>query len=387
MSGNDEYSFNSETTPDTTPVADDTIAARVEPVPVEPIDDIVAAERPSSLNTESTATPSEDGAKPRTDREATRALLESKKREQEAKKEAKRLEKEERNATKKSGEGNDSKRAAKNGRQSAKMEEGSASGARLRLGRKPDAAAEVSTNRREIPVSGFDLLNGSFAATSRVRLISIVVISVLLAVELLVGLRGVAAKVEEAGVQRNIAEAGAERDRVISVFGATTGIAGVTEVQIIDRERALSAALREAVLAQPDIVGLYNDLRRFDGLGVSVISVSAKRPEVPRPAEGEKKASVPATPAPKSAVVTIVAEGTDFGAIVSWTKRVQELPQLTGLTSTRQGLKVTVTAQFSPQYVAAAGADLLSALGVSLNATTTPDATAPDTTATTGGQG
>jgi hypothetical protein len=40
-------------------------------------------------------------------------------------------------------------------------------------------------------------------------------------------------------------------------------------------------------------------------------------------------------------------------------------------------LKVTVTAQFSPQYVAAAGADLLSALGVSLNATT---AAAPTTT-------
>jgi hypothetical protein len=377
MSGNDEYTFNRETTPDTTPATDDTIAPRVEAVASQTADAVPAAENPSTLNAPTNATPSDAADKPRTDREAARALLESKKREQEAKKETKRLEKEERNAAKKNGAGDTAKRGKKNNTANSKAETGSASGSRLRLGRKTGDTAEVSTNRREIPVSGFDLLNGSFAATSRVRLISIIVVSVLLAVELLVGLRGVAAKIEQAGVQRSIAEAGAERDRVISAFGATTGIAGVTEVQIIDRERALSAALREAVLAQPDIVGLYNDLRRFDGLGVSVISVSAKRPETPRPAEGAEKPAAPATPAPVGAVVTIVAEGSDFGAIVSWTKRVQELPQLVGLTSTRQGLKVTVTAQFSPQYVAAAGADLLSALGVSLNATT---AAAPTTT-------
>jgi hypothetical protein len=316
---------------------------------------------------------------PRTDREAARALYEAKKREQELRREAKRAEKAERAAEKKRNASSDSKRNATTGEKTAKRnraeknaDASSSNGGKFRLGRKSGADAEISANRREIPVTGFDLLNGSFATTARVRVISIVVVSILLGVELLVGLRGVAAKFEEAGVRRSIEDVRAERERVISAFGASTGIEGVTEVQIIERERALSAALQEAVLSQPDIIGLYNDLRRFDGLGVSVISIAAARPVAKKPtpaAEGEDKPAKPAAPIPTNAVVTITAEATDFGSVVAWTKRVQELPQITDVTSTRQGLKVTVTAQFSPQYVAAAGADLLTSLGVSLNTT------------------
>ena len=308
---------------------------------------------------------------PRSDREAARALYEAKKREQELRREAKRAEKAERVAEKKRS-ATAGEKPAKRDRAAKNTDTSQSNGSRIRRGRKSAADAEVSANRREIPVSGFDLLGGSFAKTARVRIISVVVISIMLGVELLVGLRGVSAKIEESGVRRNIADVAAERQRVISAFGASTGIEGVTEVQIIERERALSAALREAVLSQPDIIGLYSDLRRFDGLGVSVISITASRPVVKRPTAESDEKPAPAAPAPTTPVVTITAEATDFGSIVAWTKRVQELPQLQEVTSTRQGLKVTISAQFSPQYVAAAGADLLTALGVSLNTTTEP---------------
>jgi hypothetical protein len=308
-----------------------------------------------------------------TERDATKALLEAKRQEQMARKAAKSAEKLERSSTKKLS------KSEKASSTSASPADSADKGGKAGLGRlagKGKNEVEVSANRREIPITGFDLLNGSFKKSAKVRSISVIVVGVLATLELILGAQGLTARIQLSGTEKSITAIEAEGSTVLGTFGESTGIEGVTETEIIDRERALTVALRKAVLAQPDLSGLYSDLRKFDGLGVVVTGVSvsdgAAAAAAAQPSEKDKDdtKSAPA-PAPAiSSLVTISADGTDFGQIVAWTKRVQELPQLVNVKSSRQGLKITITAFIAPNYVSSAGADLLGSLGIALNTTT-----------------
>jgi hypothetical protein len=306
-----------------------------------------------------------------TERDATKALLEAKRQEQMARKAAKSAEKLERSSTKKLS------KSEKVSNSSATPADLADKGGKAGLGRRAGKGkneVEVSANRREIPITGFDLLNGSFKKSAKVRSISVIVVGVLATLELIIGAQGLTARIQLSGTEKSITAVEAEGSTVLGTFGESTGIEGVTETEIIDRERALTVALRKAVLAQPDLSGLYSDLRKFDGLGVVVTGVSvsdgAAAAAAAQPSAKDKD-DTKSAPAPAiSSLVTISADGTDFGQIVAWTKRVQELPQLVNVKSSRQGLKITITAFIAPNYVSSAGADLLGSLGIALNTTT-----------------
>jgi len=306
-----------------------------------------------------------------TERDATKALLEAKRQEQMARKAAKSAEKLERSSTKKLSK---SEKASNSSATPADLVDKGGKAGLGRRGGKGKNEVEVSANRREIPITGFDLLNGSFKKSAKVRSISVIVVGVLATLELIIGAQGLTARIQLSGTEKSITAVEAEGSTVLGTFGESTGIEGVTETEIIDRERALTVALRKAVLAQPDLSGLYSDLRKFDGLGVVVTGVSvsdgAAAAAAAQPSE-KGKDDTKSAPAPAiSSLVTISADGTDFGQIVAWTKRVQELPQLVNVKSSRQGLKITITAFIAPNYVSSAGADLLGSLGIALNTTT-----------------
>lgn len=267
------------------------------------------------------------------------------------------------------------------------------SGLRLPTRKGQQAAAQsVATNRREIPTAGFDLLNGAFRASARMRVVVLGVLAALLGLEALFLFNGLSARVQVAVTNSNVSALNTEQKKIMAAFGTATGLKDVSENDVIDRERLLTAAVRTAATTEPDIVSLYNDLRQIETPGVTVLSVGVTRPDVvkaPATTDGTKdKKTVKAPTGPQLSTFEIVAQGTDFVQVVSWSKRISGLTMLTDIKFVRTGLKVTITGKLSPAYLAQSASDLLGTLGIPLTqqpaaAPATGQASTPGSTPTT----
>ncbi|MFM7089076.1 MAG: hypothetical protein ACKOW9_06145 [Candidatus Paceibacterota bacterium] len=304
------------------------------------------------------------------EREAKKQLLEARKKEAEAKKLAKETEKKSRKEKKSEGSGEN---VDKKGRFTLRKDSADVEKEKIASTLKQSSEGAALLNRREIPIAGFDLLNGAFKTSARMRFISIVIVTALLGAELLLAGLGFNASLQKNATENSIEEIRKERITVVAAFGDATGIKGATETDIIERERELTKAVRTLALSQPDIATLYTELKALDGLGVTVSSITASRPS-------EEKRLVnanndgPVKKAPPGVVITIQAQGLDFAQVVSWSKRVQEITQLTDIVSERQGLKITVTAKLNTKYIPLTGADLLASFGIpaTIEETATP---------------
>lgn len=294
------------------------------------------------------------------EREARKQLLEARKKEAEAKKLAKETEKKARLEKKKE---NDSDVINKKGRFTLRKDSSDVEKETIQSSIKQSSEGAALLNRREIPVAGFDLLNGAFKASARMRFISIVVVTSLLGAELLLFGLGLNSSLQRNGVEKSIDDMRKERITVVAAFGDATGIKGATETDIIERERELTKAVRTLAITQPDMATLFQELKSLDGLGVTVSSITASRPSEEKKLVNANNDG-PVKKAPEGVVITIQAQGVDFAQVVSWTKRVQEIQQLSDVVSERQGLKITVTAKLNSKYIPLTGADLLASFGV-----------------------
>ena len=384
---------------------------------------------PQPQNDDQTAAPVDDRERRRAEREGQRA-------EREAQKEARAAEREAEKASRPGGRtsrrrgdaknsnetptGNDDKATSRDGgrrgrrTQVQESDAGKEAKSRGRIGRRsPEGGtllevgqtkgAAWTANRREIPTSTYDLMNGSFAAAAKARLVSIVLIGV---VTLFFGFtlfQGISASVQNSAMEDQINQLRQDRIALLNQFGASTGLVGVSQSDVIAREQTLSESLATAIARQPDVATLVDQITRYNGLGVTVTSVAVARSDATK---SEKEApttsttnGTPAKPSANDLVVTVIGASKSFDAVVKWSESVRNIPELYDVTFTRQGLKVTLTAKMRNNLPAPA-AQLLASFGISVQTTslatgtetapsgadtTTSDANSTTTTVTTPG--
>lgn len=247
------------------------------------------------------------------------------------------------------------------------------------------AGSSALENRREIPTSTYDLLNGSFGASTKSRTTGLIIGGLM---AMLVGyflLQGVTATFQASSVDAQIAAAAKDRQAILERFGTATGLVGVSDTELIERERAYSTAMRQAISQQPDISTTLNEIRQFAGVGVTITSVDITRSDlIPDPtAKSTDEPVSPAIAAKKGStyIITLTGQGNDFTSVVRWSESMRGVASLWDLSFTRLGLGVTMVAKVRSS-VPAPAASLLSSLGIPVleGATDAQGADATDTT-------
>ena len=269
------------------------------------------------------------------------------------------------------------------------------------------AELDQSNNRREIPTTTYDLLNGKFESATKVRRISLVVVVLSLAIAGVTGFRGVALTIEDIGLRASIQSSANEKARILTQFGTATGLTGVSETQVIERDNLLSDALLDVVKTQPNVARFVDELRTINSNGVVVTKLTISQNEfapkekviagIDTPASTTSTTSltgktavgqdVKTAPAPTKGVsFTIVAQAAQFENIVAWSESVKGLSLIYEPVFTRQGLKMTITGKVQPDAPGAVAA-LLAAFSLSVNSGSNASQTTPadaTTTVTTG---
>lgn len=242
-------------------------------------------------------------------------------------------------------------------------------------------------NRREIPTSTYDLLNGTFGASTKSRTTGLIIGGLMLVMVGYFLLQGVAATFQGASVDNQIAAAAKDRQAILERFGTATGLVGVSDSELIERERAYSEALGKIISKQPDVTTLLSEIRQFAGTGVTITSIDITRADlVPGAAEKDAAGATPgsaeALAKASTYVLTLTGQGNDFNSVVRWSESMRGLPSLWDLTFTRQGLGVVMVAKVRGG-VPGPAANLLSTLGISVT-DSAAGATAGDPTAVDG---
>ena len=243
-------------------------------------------------------------------------------------------------------------------------------------------------NRREIPTTTYDLLNNRFGDSNKARYILIVLYVAAIAVFGFVMLTGITTRISIGSVTGNMDTLSSDKGKVLAQFGTSTGLKGVSETDLIDRAKAFSDATKLAVTKQGDVTSLVNEIKGKDMEGVTVASIDVSRGDL-KVAPGDAKAKDPKAmeTLAKTYVLTVVATGKDFGSIVQWSDSIRSIPALYGVAFTRNGLKITLTAN-AKTTVPSGASTLLSSFGILSDDGTAPTpgiATPTDTGNTTTG--
>lgn len=226
-------------------------------------------------------------------------------------------------------------------------------------------ASDTSENRREIPVSCYDLLNGEFRISARTRTASVVLGFVVLFGVGYMGVAGVVERVGTASATRVAASLQAERTELLASFGESTGLTGVSETELLERDKTLSTSVNTAVTQQPDLGRLVVELKRLANPGIKIRSISVGE-NVPDPkakeGEGEKEEDASESIL-KPQRVQIVAESEDFDLLINWAEQLRSLSLLNEVVFSRNGKSVQISAAFGPGTTPAAALELLQLFG------------------------
>jgi len=219
-------------------------------------------------------------------------------------------------------------------------------------------------NRREIPTTTYDLLNNRFGDSNKARYILIVLYVAALAIFGFVMLIGITTRISIGSVTGNMDTLSSDKGKVLAQFGTSTGLKGVSETDLIDRAKAFSDATKLAVTKQGDVTSLVNEIKGKDMEGVTVASIDVSRGDL-KVAPGDAKVKDPKAmeALAKTYVLTVVATGKDFGSIVQWSDSIRSIPALYGVAFTRNGLKITLTAN-AKTTVPSGASTLLSSFGI-----------------------
>jgi hypothetical protein len=256
------------------------------------------------------------------------------------------------------------------------------------------AVSPELANRREIPLSAFDFLNGAYNATKRARRITLTVIAAVLLLTIYVGAGAFVNSFKAGDVEARLKDLEAERSALIAEFGSE--IDGIPTQVVLDRDRSLSSGLAAVTAAQGDVISILNEISGLVSGRVTVVRVTYGLT-----ADAKSKTTTttlaPGQQAPKEAdsvAFSIVVRGSDIAVAAEAADRIRQLPSLQNVDVDVQGREVIVTSSIPLNKPPRAMLERLIGLGVrassssGVSADADEEASTPaDTTTTTPTEG
>lgn len=255
------------------------------------------------------------------------------------------------------------------------------------------AATRVSqpdlTNRKEIPLTSFDFLAGSYRATRRARRVSVGVLAVVALLGFVNVVSGFRTGLSSNGVRADIRETAANRKTLIDEFGEEAN--GIPTEDVLERDRVVSTGLATVTAGQGDFSDLLTSLAaiKITGAGVSTFVFGSAVS-----LEKEDGFEVPENYIP----IKITVVGETIAAVVDMAELIRGIEELSNVKITREGTTAVVLGTIKANKPPSSTVERLLELGVqfrvssesgkpaasggSTDATTdaTSDATVPNST-------
>lgn len=218
----------------------------------------------------------------------------------------------------------------------------------------------VPANRRDIPVTCYDLLNGRFHTAARnrlgfVALAVFVVLGIVANVSLATGARS-----ELASLKTQSAKLGAERVTIINRFGSLDAVKGLSQESLLEYSAKLKSDASLALGRQTDVVAILDALAASRAAGVRIVSVDMSFKKL----DAKQTTKEIDSPVLRPITVRITAAGAVFEDLVSWSQSLRELPLFADVAFTRVGEGVIIDATTVPTLVPTEALSILSLYGV-----------------------
>lgn len=195
-------------------------------------------------------------------------------------------------------------------------------------------------NRREIPLTAFDFLNGAYNATRRARRVVLILIALILVGGAYVVSTGLRTSLDVNQVDTRLADIQVEKSRLLAEFGPAPE--GVSTGDVLARDKDLSQALAKITSGQGDLFTMLAEAASLVDEDVSVLRVTyGFAPSAVATNEDQDGQSPPAD---RSAIgVSIVLRGADIAAVTEAATRIRQISVLRDVAVDVQGREVVVT--------------------------------------------
>lgn len=213
-------------------------------------------------------------------------------------------------------------------------------------------------NRKEIPLTAFDFLDGAYAATKRARLLGTIILGLVLLVASWTVFSGLQASWEVSDVRAQVEELKNSRGSLVGEFGKS--VDGIPTESLLDRERTLAAGFASVTNRQGNFLGLFEELRKLNSPEAQISSVTYGST-----AKGSAEQKEGAGNAPVQTVsVRILVSGLNLAATVNLADRIRQVPGLENVDVDLGGTGASVVAEISLDRPPQRLVDRLVALGV-----------------------
>jgi hypothetical protein len=246
------------------------------------------------------------------------------------------------------------------------------------------AVAPELANRREIPLSVFDFLNGAYNATKRARLITLIAIILVLLLGVYVSAGTLLDSFKAGDIKARLEDVEAEKIGLIAEFG--TEVNGLQTKIVLDRDKELSSGLATVTASQGDLVSVLAEISGLVSSEASVLSVSyGSAAESKSDTAAATTTTIPgatqATKAASSIALRIVIRGESIAAAANAADRIRQVSSLQNVEVDVQGREVIINATLALSKPPRAMLERLIGLGV--RSGTTPAAADTQSTTTT----
>lgn len=230
-------------------------------------------------------------------------------------------------------------------------------------------------NRKDIPLTAFDFLDGAYGATKRARAVGIGILGVSLLLLSWTVFSGLQASWAVGDVRAQVEELKKSRGSLVGEFGAT--VEGIPTEQLLDQERTLAAGFARVTNRQGNFLALFEELRGLSSPAAQVSSITYGN------ATGEAGSSSKegeASAAPETVKVRILVTGSSLSATVALADRIRQVSALQNVDVDLGGTGASVVAEINLDRPPQRLIDRLVTLGVR------PDADKRAAAATTEGE-
>lgn len=246
------------------------------------------------------------------------------------------------------------------------------------------AVAPELANRREIPLSVFDFLNGAYNATKRARLLTLIAIILVLLLGVYVSAGTLLDSLKAGDIKARLEDVEAEKIGLIAEFG--TEVNGLQTKIVLDRDKELSSGLATVTASQGDLVSVLAEISGLVSSEASVLSVSyGSAAEIKSDTTAATTTTLPGTTqaakAASSIALRIVIRGESIAAAANAADRIRQVSSLQNVEVDVQGREVIINATLALSKPPRAMLERLIGLGV--RSGTTPAATDTQSTTTT----